>query len=66
MIRTIPAAKGILEYYEPSNEIKLRQQKITLEEELGIVQSLDDQTLELLTDDTQIATEIDVQEFMKL
>ena len=51
--------KGILENYEPSNEIKLRQQKIILEEQLGTLQSLDDQILELLTDDTQIATEID-------
>ena len=49
--RTIRAVRGI--------EIKLRQQKIILEEQLGTLQSLDDQVLELLTDDTQIATEID-------
>ena len=59
MTRTITAVKGILENYEPSNEIKLRQQKIILEEQLGTLQSLDDQILELLTDDAQIATEID-------
>ena len=57
--RTITAVKGSLENYEPSNEIKLPQQKIILEEQLGTLQSLDDQILELLTDDTQIATEID-------
>ena len=59
MTRTITSVKGILENYEPSNEMKLRQQKIILEEQLGTLQSLDHQILELLTDDTQIATEID-------
>ena len=57
--RTITAVKGILENYELSNEIKLRQQKIILEEQLGTLQSLDDQILELLTDDTQTAMKID-------
>ena len=57
--RTITAVKGILENYEPSNEIKLRLQKIILEEQLSALQSLDDQILELLTDDTQIGMVID-------
>ena len=63
--RTITAVKGISGNYEPSNTsnyvnlIKLRQQKIILEEQLGTLQSLDDQILGLLTDDTQISTDID-------
>ena len=59
MTRTITAVKGILENYEPSNEIKLCQQKIILKEQLGTLQSLDDKIFELLTDDTQIAMERD-------
>ena len=48
-----------LENYDPSKEIKLKQHKIVLVERLTMLQALDDQILELITQDADIEKEID-------
>ena len=48
-----------LEKYDPSKEIKLKQQKIVLVECLTTLQTLDDQSLELIIQDADIEKEID-------
>ena len=48
-----------LENYDPSKEIKLKQHKIVLVERLTTLQTLDDQILELITQDADIEKEID-------
>ena len=48
-----------LENYDPSKEIKFKQHKIVLVERLTTLQTLDDQILELITQDADIEKEID-------
>ena len=48
-----------LENYDPSKEINLKQHKIVSVERLTTLQTLDDQILELITQDADIEKEID-------
>ena len=48
-----------LENYDSSNEITLKQQKVILEERLATLQTLDDQILEMITEEAEIEKEID-------
>ena len=48
-----------LENYDTSNEIMLKQPKVILEERLATLQTLDDQVLEMITEEADIEKEID-------
>ena len=48
-----------LENYDPSKEIKLKQHQIVSVERLTMLQTLDDQILELITQDAEIEKEVD-------
>ena len=41
-------ARAVLDAYDPSQEVRLRQYRVTLEERLANFQSLDDDILELI------------------
>ena len=47
-----------LENYNSSNEIMLKQQKIILEERLATLQTLDDQILEMITEEPDIESKV--------
>ena len=52
-------ARAILDAYDPSQEVRLRQCRVTLEERLATLQSLDDDILELIEDPDSIAAEVE-------
>ena len=52
-------ARAILNAYDPSQEVRIRQYRATLEERLATLQSLDDDILELIEDPDSIAAEVE-------
>ena len=52
-------ARATLDAYDPSQEVRLRQYRVTLEERSATLQSLDDDILELIEDPDSIAAEVE-------
>ena len=59
VIKIIKRVNETLENYDSSNEIILKQQNIILEERLATLQTINDQILEMITEEADIEKKID-------